>query len=135
MTPHNRRASSARIAPAQSEPDVALTVVWPTRPVILSRGSLSPHCQIFNRRRLSVSFAATRASKVSLARSERQGLERDSVSMRPMQPALPNVRSSGQESPLAAINPGEAAGITATFRTGLAGQRGGRRCGAADLAG
>jgi hypothetical protein len=84
MTSHNQRASSARIAPARSEPGIALTVFWPIGPVILSTRSLSSHSQMFNRRRVFVSFTATAASK---ARPERQGVAGDT---RPVDPVLPN---------------------------------------------
>jgi hypothetical protein len=105
MTPLNRHASSARIAPNRNEPDTALTALYPTRPVALSIGSLRLHWRMFHRRRLNIMRGAADIAKRPLDGSE-QGPDSDSTSLRPTHLALPNACDRSQKSPPVAIGPG-----------------------------
>jgi hypothetical protein len=125
MTPHNRRASSERLASVRSEPDIVLTASCPTRQVVLSTDSLACNRRLVYRG-VKQKLTATGVSAISLARAERQEMGRARVVTRPMGPALPNTHDDGRNSPPVAISPDVAPDTAATITTTPFGLSGGR---------
>ena len=71
MTSHNRRASSVRLAPVRSEPDIVLIASCPTRQVVLSTNSLAANRRpVYRGEKENITAAA--ASAISRARAEHQ---------------------------------------------------------------
>jgi hypothetical protein len=124
VTPHTRRASSARLALARSSPGMTPTAIWPTWPVALSRDSLTGLYRPVYRCRVKPDLTH-KAAPFSLARLAYLQSGRDRASFSLVRPVLPGTHATSQASPLVAISPKATPDITATFGTMASGRPGG----------
>ncbi len=126
MTPHNWRASSARVAPSRTEPGRAPTVICLTRRVVLSTGSLPLHRGIFQRKWPGINRRSRSTPKAPVARSGRLALDSDIASAQAhASHASKHVRARPGK-PVRGNRPGRSAGITGTFITTSSGRPGGK---------
>lgn len=115
MTPHSRRASSARLAPVRIRPGTVFIASCPIEQVALSTDSLACNRRLVYRG-IKTNLTATAGSAISQARANFRELG-GAYGARPMRLALPNTHDEGPKNPPEAISAEVAPDTTATIST------------------
>lgn len=115
MTPHSRRASSARLAPVRIGPGTVFIASCPSEQVALSTDSLACNRRLVYRG-IKTNLTATAGPAIWLARANFRKLG-SAYGARPIRLALPNTHDEGTKNPTEAISADVAPDTTATIST------------------